>query len=305
MEPLSDFVVRAQAGDVEAFGQLVQATQTMVYALARRILRDSTTAEDATQQAYLQAFRRLGDLQEPAAFTGWLRRIVITVALNMRRARRFALLRLDDVSDVPVLDEAETHWSEAQRRRLATALLTLTTEERQLCDRRYHGRWSTARLAAAAGADEATVRKRLQRIRDKLRKEIEMAEQREILPGELRLDFPGKVVELLARPRLTDLPENPVGKILELLPSVFSDFVDQALPEVVDLAEAQKTIATDAMYVDEQLAKSLRLAGVEEDKATPGSSKVPEVHQILEVPGIAEVDTVIRRRSIGLQAGFG
>jgi len=63
-----------------------------------------------------------------------------------------------------------------------------------------------------------------------------VAEQRGIPPDELRSDLPGKVVELLARPRLTDLPENPVGRTLELLRSVFSDFAEQALPEVVDRA---------------------------------------------------------------------
>ena len=61
------------------------------------------------------------------------------------------------------------------------------------------------------------MRKRLQRIRDKLRKEMEVAEQRGIRPEDIRPDFPAKVVELLARPQLTDLPENPVGKILDLL----------------------------------------------------------------------------------------
>jgi len=250
MESLSDLVVRAQAGDVEAYGRLVQATQTMAYAVARGVLRDSALAQDATQQAYLRAYRRLGDLQDPAAFPGWLRRIVATVALNLRRARRLTLLRLDDVPEVPVLDEAETRWSDVQRHRLASALLTLTTDERRLCDRRYHGQWSVARLATSAGVDEAAMRKRLQRVRDKLRKEMEMAEQRGIGPEEMRPDLPAKVVELLARPRLTDLPENPVGRTLELLRSSFADFSEQSLPEVVDLTEAGKTIGHDAMYVD-------------------------------------------------------
>lgn len=249
MDPLSDLVLRARSGDVDAFGQLVQATQAMVYAVARSILHDAALAQDAAQQTYLRAFRRLRDLEAPAAFSGWLRRIAISVALNMRRARRFTLLRLDDIADVPVLDEAETYWSEAQRQRLAAALLTLSVEERQLCDRRYHGRWSMSRLAASVGVEEAAMRKRLQRIREKLRKEIEMAEQRGVPPEEMRTDFPGKVVELLARPRLTDLPENPVGKILDLLHEVFGEFAEQPLPEVVDLEEA-KAIASDAMYVD-------------------------------------------------------
>jgi RNA polymerase sigma-70 factor (ECF subfamily) len=250
MERLTELVIRARAGDVEAYGRLVQATQTMAFAVAMGVLRDPTMAQDAVQQAYLRAFRRLADLQEQAAFTGWLRRIVITVALNMRRARRSTLLRLDDVPDVPVLDETETRWSELQRHTLAAALLTLTPEERQLCDRRYHGQWTMARLAGQAGVDEAAMRKRLQRIRDKLRREIEMTEQRAIRPEDIRPDLPAKVVELLARPRLTDLPENPVGRMLEELRPVFADFAEQELPEVVDLAEAAKTIARDAMYIE-------------------------------------------------------
>jgi RNA polymerase sigma-70 factor (ECF subfamily) len=250
MESINHLVAAAQAGNVDAYGQLVLATQTMAHGVAMGVLRDSTLAQDAVQQAYLKGFRRLSDLQEPAAFPGWLRRIVITVALNMRRARRHTLLRLDDIPEVPVLDEAETRWSELQRHRLASALLTLTAEDRQLCDRRYHGQWSIARLAQNAGVDDAAMRKRLQRVRDKLRKEIEMAEQRALRPEDISADLPDKVVELLARPQLTDLPENPVGRILEGLRHAYADFVDQTLPEVVDLAMARATIANDTMYVE-------------------------------------------------------
>ena len=249
-QPLTDLVVRAQRGDVEAYARLVEATQRMVHGVALSVLRDSTTAQDAAQQAYLRAFRRLSDLQEPASFAGWLRRIVITVAFNMRRARRVTFVTLDDIPDVPVLDESESRWSEAQRHRLASALLSLTPEERQLCDRRYHGQWTTARLAAQAGVDEAAMRKRLQRIRDKLRKEMEVSEQRGIRPEDIMQDLPARVVELLAHPRLTDLPENPVGKTLDALRGVYADFTEQGLPEVVDLAEARKTIGNEAMYVD-------------------------------------------------------
>jgi RNA polymerase sigma-70 factor, ECF subfamily len=250
MERLNDLVIRAQAGDLDAFGRLVGATQTMAYAVAWGVLRDSGLAEDAAQEAYLRAFRRLQDLDQPAGFVAWLRRIVITVALNMRRAHRVTLLQLDDMPEVPVLDEAETSWSELQRRWLAGALLTLTTDERQLCDRRYHGGWSVARLARDAGVAEPVMRKRLQRVRDKLRKEIEMSEQRRIDPEAIRPDFPAKVVELLARPKLTDLPENPVGNILELLRTVYADFHDVDLPEIIDFVEARKTIGDDALYVD-------------------------------------------------------
>src|SRR5262249_62261190 len=65
-------------------------------------------------------------------------------------------------------------------------------------------------------------------------------------PGEL----PGKIGELLARPQLTALPENSVGKVLEALRGVYRDFAEREFPEVVDWTAAQQTIARDAMYVD-------------------------------------------------------
>jgi RNA polymerase sigma-70 factor, ECF subfamily len=250
MEALEALVVQARDGSFEAYGRLVEATQPTAYAVAMGVLRDSSMAQDAVQEAYLRAFRRLGHLQEPAVFTSWLRRIVITVALNMQRGRRQTFLRLDDVAEVPVLDEAETTWTESQRRRLAAALVNLSSEERRLCDRRYHGHWSTARLAADAGVDEAVMRKRLQRIRDKLRKEIEVSEQRGIPPEDIHADLPTRVVELLARPQLTNLPENPVGKALELLRTVYADFDHIDLPEVVDFEASRRTIGDDALYLD-------------------------------------------------------
>ena len=248
MDLLPETVTRARTGDLEAYGRLVRSTQLMAYAVALRVLRDPAQAEDAIQEAYLRAFRRLRDLDEPAAFIPWLRRIVITVALNVRRQRRVTLLRLEDTDDVPVLDEAETRWTDLQRQRLAQALLTLSPEERRLCDRRYHGGWSTARLAQEAGVDEAAMRKRLQRVRDKLRKEMEVSEQRGMKPDAIRQDFPAKIVELLATPELTALPENPVGQVVQSLRQIYGSYDEVELPEIIDLSAAH-AIADQAIYV--------------------------------------------------------
>jgi len=250
VDALNPLVRRAAAGDLDAFAEIVRRTQTMAFAVAVGVLRDHALAQDAVQDAYLVAFRRLADLDEPAAFLGWLRRIVITTALNLRRARRHTFLRLDDAPDVPVLDDTETRWTELQRQRLAGALLTLSSDERRICDRRYHGGWSVARLAADAGIDEPAMRKRLQRIRDRLRKEIEMSERRSMGVDQGPGGLPEKILELLARPQLTELPENPVGQILETLRGVYEGFAAREFPEVVDWTEAERTIARDAMYVD-------------------------------------------------------
>jgi RNA polymerase sigma-70 factor (ECF subfamily) len=251
MDPLNDLVSRARRGDVSAYGRLVEATERMVFAVALRILRDRALAEDAAQETYLRAFRRIADLQDDAAFLTWLRRIAVTVALNMRRARRTTFLRLDEGVDVPILDELEARWSDTQRQQLAAALLILSAEERRLCDRRYHGGWTTERLARDAGVDAAAMRKRLQRIRDKLRKDIEMSEQSEIGTGQSPRDLPARIVELLSRPQLTNLPENPVGQVTQMLRRVFSPFVTVDVPEFVDFTAARAATTSDAIYIEE------------------------------------------------------
>lgn len=250
-ECLGDLVTAARAGDVAAYGRLVQATQAMSLAVALSVLRDCAGAEDAVQDAYLRAYRALDGLEDPAAFPGWLRRVVITAALNVRRTRRVTLLSLDDVPGVPVLDETEKHWSDVQRHQLASALLTLSADDRRICDRRYHGGWSPARLAQAAGVTQTTMRKRLQRIRDRLRQyiesqEIAMMKERGVDPAAVAPHLPGRIVELLASPRLTDIPENPVGRMLRQLRDAYPGFAEISLPEIVDIAPA---IVQDAMYV--------------------------------------------------------
>ena len=251
MEPLNELVSRARRGDVAAYGRLVQATERMVFAVALRVLRDEALAEDAAQETYLRAFRRIADLGDDAAFLTWLRRIAVTVAINMRRSRRRTFLCLDDGVDVPILDELEARWSEVQRQQLAAALLILTPEERRLCDRRYHGGWSIGRLARDVGVDEAAMRKRMQRIRDKLRKDIEMSEQSEIRTGQSPRDLPGRIVELLSRPQLTSLPENPVGQVTQILRRVFAGYEAVELPEFVDFTAARESVTNDAIYVEE------------------------------------------------------
>lgn len=205
-EQLPEIVARAQRGDITAFARLVALTQAMAYAVALDILPRSLDARDAIQEAYVTAFKRLHELRTPAAFAGWLRRIVVATSLNLRRRHRGTWLSLEETS-VPVLDDEERSWNEEQQRRLARALLTLSARERQLCELHYHGHWSAERLAHSFGVEATTMRKRLQRIRDKLREEIEMEEQHRLSNHPVPLELPTKIAELLAQPRLMDIPE--------------------------------------------------------------------------------------------------
>jgi RNA polymerase sigma factor (sigma-70 family) len=244
-------VEAAQRGDLASFARLVEATQEMALAVACQVFRRQDDARDAVQDAYVTAFQRLTELTNPRAFPGWLRRIVVARSLNLRRRGRTTWVPLDTVDDgPPVLDADEQCWTDEQRRALSRALLTLTREERRACELHYHAGWTAERLAIAEGVEAAAMRKRLQRIRDKLRKEIEMDEQKSLGERLLLGELPASIIELLAKPRLVDMPENPVSSALATLRSAFTSFDSIELPEEVDLDVAQNQLGGDAVYID-------------------------------------------------------
>jgi len=90
-------VRRARSGDTAAFGALVDTRIDRCYRLAWSILANDADAADATQDALVSAWRQLPRLRDPAAFDGWLNRIVANAALMARRHR----VRLREVSVRP------------------------------------------------------------------------------------------------------------------------------------------------------------------------------------------------------------
>jgi phenylalanyl-tRNA synthetase alpha chain len=77
-----------------------------------------------------------------------------------------------------------------------------------------------------------------------------MDEKRAVVGHSPPGDLPTNIVELLARPRLVDLPENPVSVTTSILCSAFAGFQTVDLPEQVDLEEALRTLGGDAVYID-------------------------------------------------------
>ena len=88
---LVDLVIAARAGDRAAFGTIVRRFQDMAFGGAYARLGDVDESQDAAQEAFLDAWRLLGDLRDPAAFPGWFRRIVLKHADRIARARQRVL----------------------------------------------------------------------------------------------------------------------------------------------------------------------------------------------------------------------
>lgn len=84
----AELVTGVRAGDQLAFGRLYDAWFDRSWDLARRIVRDPDAAADVAQEAMLTAWRRLGELDDPASFGGWLLRITRNRAIDVTRRRQ-------------------------------------------------------------------------------------------------------------------------------------------------------------------------------------------------------------------------
>lgn len=100
-------VERAQAGEVEAFGELYREHVGRIFALCRRLCRDESEAEEMTQEAFVRAFENLSSFRGDSAFSSWLHRLTVNVVLqHWRRHQRYRqrVLAFDDFEE---LDPAE------------------------------------------------------------------------------------------------------------------------------------------------------------------------------------------------------
>jgi len=87
---------RAQDGDAEAFEYLYKAHCKHVYSICLRVLKNPADAEDLTQQAFLQIFRKIGTFRFESGFSTWLHRVTLNLVLmHLRRKEPAAVLVAD------------------------------------------------------------------------------------------------------------------------------------------------------------------------------------------------------------------
>lgn len=132
----ADVVRRVLAGDVEAFQELVERYQYGLFSCAFQLLRSREDAEEAAQEAFVQAFQKLEKLREPAYFFSWAWRITTTVALKLRQKKN--RLKLSAEADsFPQSAAPEPIEREERNQQIAQALGKLPEEQRMAITLRF------------------------------------------------------------------------------------------------------------------------------------------------------------------------
>ncbi len=156
-----DVVVRAMAGDHEAFAELARLTIRRLYAVARLILRDVDQAEDATQEALFVAWRDLSALRDPDRFEAWLHRVLVRECYRVaRRDRR----RIEMEGQVrPLADTVDPDRSSALRDELERGFRRLTIELRTALVLHHYLGYSFPEIGDALGIPVGTAKSRVHR----------------------------------------------------------------------------------------------------------------------------------------------
>ena len=92
-----DLVLRAQAGQEEAFAALFEAHRRRVYSLCLRMTRNTAEAEDLTQEAFLRVFRKISTFRGDSAFSTWLHRLAVNVVLMHLRRKHGQDVSVDEI----------------------------------------------------------------------------------------------------------------------------------------------------------------------------------------------------------------
>ena len=162
-------IIAAQARDQAAFGELVKRRQGWARALLRRMCQSHAEADDLAQEAFIKAWDRLRDLETPAAFPGWFRRIAVTTFLMAKRRQKAVFEEITDAS--PLASEESTPEAAAGAKLdLERALARLSDAER-LCVTLNHGEGlSHSEIVEITGLPLGTVKSHVLRGTDKLRR---------------------------------------------------------------------------------------------------------------------------------------
>jgi RNA polymerase sigma-70 factor (ECF subfamily) len=167
-----ELVRRARAGDAEAFRSLVDRHADRALALARRILRSPSDAEEVAQDAFVRAWRALPRFRGDSAFSSWLYRIVARQAFDrsaVLKSRRSREAGIEGVEDLPAGSGGADDEALGRARQLERLVAALPETQRIVVTLFYFQDRSVEEVAGTLRMPENTVKTHLNRARAALR----------------------------------------------------------------------------------------------------------------------------------------
>ncbi len=156
--------------NARAFSVLMQRYSSQVYTSALRLMKDDDEAQEVTQLAFIQAYRKM-DTWRGENFGAWVTIIANHIALRLlEKEKRRQTEPLDENIDLPTEDYDEQ--KEERIRSLETAVSQLPEQDRLIIEEHYYGNVPLAEIARRLNQTENSIKVRLFRIRERLKEKL-------------------------------------------------------------------------------------------------------------------------------------
>jgi RNA polymerase sigma-70 factor (ECF subfamily) len=167
-----ELVIRAKAGDHEAFARLVDGSLDRLFTLAVLILHDADRAQDAVQEALVSAWRDLRALRDPDAWDAWIHRLTVWSCYRLaKRERRRDVIEARAAAEMPEVS-GDLMLPLVERDRLEGALARLPVEQRAVLVAHFYLGSTMTEVADILGIPAGTAKSRLHRGLEGLRAEL-------------------------------------------------------------------------------------------------------------------------------------
>ena len=169
-------IYRAQTGDEEAFADLMREYYAYVYAIVGKIVDNAHDAEEVVQDAFLNAYQGLGQLEDATKFKGWLAEITRNCARQLLRKQRGETVSIDEVSEqiLQTQDSLDERLMQQEQRELIRRTIeTLPQKDREIVRAFYLEGASYDELTSAHGLSYNAVASRLSRAKRQLSKRLQ------------------------------------------------------------------------------------------------------------------------------------
>jgi len=167
-----DLLIKARKGDLDAFTELVKRYQGNVRAALAVRLTDKHEAEDLAQEAFIIAYRKLGEFDTHQAFGPWIRTIAFNLLRNYWRKHKPTVIGGAAELDILMGEQiAQSHSSANENDRLIALKRCITKLDgpmRHLLNLRYYEETPIAEITRAMKVNHSTITMRLHRLRSAL-----------------------------------------------------------------------------------------------------------------------------------------
>ncbi len=169
-----ELILQAQKGNKDAFCQLMEAHEKKIFALSFKYMQNTHDASDAAQEAILKVFIHLAKFRFQSAFSTWVYRVVVNTCMDMLRKKKDTIALEDYETRSPYANPDQDVLYSEFKAGLLKAVADLPPDFKSILILKDMEHKKYEEIAQMLGISEGTVKSRLNRAREKLKKLLQI-----------------------------------------------------------------------------------------------------------------------------------